>query len=71
MDTTSHSQQPDPAPSDGERVTARALIQDRRPTLSGVLPRRVQTWIMLSLALLIVTVIMITGSSTPPAPVTT
>lgn len=70
MDTTSHSQQPDPAPGDGERVTARALIHDRRPTLTGVLPRRVQTWIMLSLALLIVTVIMITGSSTPPASVT-
>ena len=35
-----------------------ATVQDRRTPPKGVLPRRVQTWILAGLALLIVVVIL-------------
>ena len=43
----------------------RAAIHDRRPALRGGLPRQAQTWIMVSLAVLILVVILITGRPTP------
>jgi type IV secretion system protein TrbI len=52
-----------PNPTSG---TARGEVHDRRVTPRGVLPRRVQTWIMAGLALLIITVIVLTGHQEPP-----
>jgi len=48
-----------------EPTGPRAAIHDRRPALRGVLPRQAQTWIMVSLAVLILLVILITGRRTP------
>ena len=48
-----------------EPTGPRAAIHDRRPALRGVLPRQAQTWIMVSLAVLILAVILITGQRTP------
>ena len=45
-----------------------APIQDRRRTPRGVLPRQLQTWLMVGLAVVIVLIILITGHSTAPAP---
>lgn len=45
----------------------RGEVRDRRFSPRGVLPRRVQTWIMVGLALVIVAVIVLTGHKTPPA----
>ena len=58
---------PEPTPSDPplEPTGPRAAIHDRRPALRGVLPRQAQTWIMVSLAVLILVVILITGRRTP------
>lgn len=42
-----------------------APVTDRRPTPRGVLPRRMQMWLMLGLAFGILAVIMLTGQTTP------
>jgi type IV secretion system protein VirB10 len=55
----------DPLDPPLEPTGPRAAIHDRRPALRGVLPRQAQTWIMVSLALLILAVILITGRRTP------
>jgi type IV secretion system protein VirB10 len=40
-------------------------VQDRRSTPQGVLPRRIQTWLMAGLAAVILLIILITGRSAP------
>ena len=42
-----------------------APVTDRRPTPQGVLPRRMQMWLMLGLAFGILGIIMLTGQTTP------
>src|SRR5438094_10621386 len=42
-------------------------IQDRRPKPSGVLPRQVQMWLMVGIALVILLIILVTGHSEPAA----
>jgi type IV secretory pathway VirB10-like protein len=42
-----------------------APVTDRRPTPQGVLPRRMQMWLMLGLAFGILAIIMLTGQTTP------
>lgn len=42
-------------------------VRDRRVLPQGVVPRRVQTWMMAGLSLVIITVILLTGRQTPPA----
>ena len=46
-----------------------APVVDRRPSPRGVLPRRVQTWIMAALAIVMLFIIFLTGKPDgPPAP---
>ena len=54
--------------ADQEQVPGAVPVTDRRPVPSGVLPRRVQTWLMAGLALFIVGVIFLTGQKTPERP---
>ncbi len=51
----------EPAPS-----VSPATVQDRRVRPTGVLPRSVQVWVMAGLALVILGIIVMTGSPTPP-----
>jgi type IV secretory pathway VirB10-like protein len=44
-----------------------ATVTDKRPTPRGVLPRRVQMWLMVALALGMLAIIAFTGQSRPPA----
>ena len=43
-------------------------MRDRRVPPRGVLPRQLQTWLMLGIAGLIVAIILIAGHPQPPAP---
>ena len=43
-------------------------VTDHRPTPAGVLPRRVQTWLMAGLAVGIVVIILLAGQPQPSAP---
>ena len=48
---------------------AGATIRDRRPTPPGVLPRQLQMWLMVGLAVVILTIILLTGQpESGPAP---
>ena len=51
-----------PPPSTPETPT----VRDRRVRPSGVLPRSIQVWVMAGLALVILGIIVMTGSPTPP-----
>lgn len=44
-------------------------VTDHRPVPQGVLPRRLQTWLLAGLAFGIVVIIMLAGEPRPPAPV--
>ena len=44
-----------------------APVTDRRPVPRGVLPRGMQTWLMVAIALGMLTVILFTGRAEPPA----
>ena len=44
-----------------------APIRDQRSTPRGVLPRSLQMWLMIGLAVIILVIILFTGHSTPPA----
>lgn len=46
--------------------TDRPTVRDLRVAPRGVLPRQIQTWLMIGIALVIVLIILITGSSDPP-----
>jgi type IV secretion system protein TrbI len=59
------------ATTDGSgRTRTPGEVRDKRTPPAGVLPRRVQTWIMAGLALVIIVVIMLTGHQAPPTPTT-
>jgi type IV secretion system protein TrbI len=45
---------------------ARAPIRERDQPPQGILPRHVQTWLMVGLAVVIVLIILVTGRPTPP-----
>jgi type IV secretory pathway VirB10-like protein len=49
-----------------DQAPGTAPVTDRRVAPRGVLPRGIQTWLMLGLALAIVVVILITGHPDPP-----
>ena len=56
-----------------ERVNSAAtqLIQDKSPNPPGLMPKNVQTWVMLGLAVLMVTIMWLTGgkkAQTAPKP---
>lgn len=61
MNTTS----PEIPPSD-RSGTERPAVRDLRVAPRGVLPRQIQTWLMIGIALVIVLIILITGYSDPP-----
>ena len=42
-------------------------VTDKRPAPRGVLPRRLQMWLMIALALGMLAIIAFTGQSRPPA----
>src|SRR5258705_4348293 len=44
-----------------------APVTDRRPVPTGVLPRGMQTWLMVALAMGMLAVILFTGRAEPPA----
>src|SRR5207237_3719413 len=44
-----------------------APVTDRRPVPRGVLPRGMQTWLMVAIALGMLAVILLTGRAEPPA----
>jgi type IV secretion system protein TrbI len=57
------------ATTDGSgRSRTSGEVRDKRTAPPGVLPRRVQTWIMAGLALVIIVVILLTGHQEPPTP---
>jgi type IV secretory pathway VirB10-like protein len=56
---------PDTPPSD-RPGTERPTVRDLRVAPRGVLPRQIQTWLMIGIALVIVLIILITGYSDPP-----
>src|SRR4051812_32901708 len=53
--------------ADQPGVPGPAPVTDHRPAPSGVLPRRVQTWLMAGLALGIVLIIVLAGHPESPA----
>jgi len=65
MDTST----PD-VPQTGRPGAERPSVRDLRVAPRGVLPRQIQTWVMIGVALVIVLIILITGSSDPPERVT-
>jgi type IV secretory pathway VirB10-like protein len=50
---------------DAEMPTTRTEIRDRRVPPRGVVPRHVQTWLMVAIALVILGIILLTGQPTP------
>ena len=50
---------------DPETVPGAVPVTDRRPVPAGVMPRRIQTWVMAGLAVGIVSVIVMTGQPAP------
>lgn len=54
-------------PQDGTGMGQTGSIQDRRPKPRGVLPRQVQMWLMVGLAVIILLIIFVTGHSAPAA----
>ncbi len=52
-------------PSNDTSTTGAAPIRDQRTAPRGVLPRQLQTWLMVGLALAILGIILVTGHTTP------
>src|SRR4051794_13572055 len=52
--------------ADAPAPSATAPVTDRRPVPRGVLPRRMQTWIMASVAAGMLLIIFVVGRPTPP-----
>ena len=52
--------------SDTALRTDVAPVTDRRPVPAGVLPRGMQTWLMLAVAVAMLAVILLTGRREPP-----
>lgn len=57
-----------PTPREDEHEASRGRVTDRRGTPTGVLPRQLQTWLMVGIAVVIVLIILITGHREPPMP---
>ena len=55
----------DERPTDTEVPETRGTIRDRRNVPHGVLPRHVQMWLMIAIAVVILAIILMTGQSTP------
>jgi len=45
-----------------------ALVQDKAPQPQGLLPKRVQSWLLIGLAFLMVAIMWLTGGKKPPTP---
>ena len=54
-------------PSDVRPGAGPAPIRDQRRTPPGVLPRQLQMWLMIGLAVIILGIILVTGRTAPPA----
>jgi type IV secretory pathway VirB10-like protein len=65
---TAQSNSPPSAPSTTPPPSAPGAVRDRRVTPPGVLPRRVQAWIMVGTAVVILFIILIAGRQQPLAP---
>ncbi len=55
-------------PSSAEPPAQAPLVTDRRHTPRGVMPRHLQTWVMVGTAIVMMGILAITGRSTPPRP---
>jgi type IV secretory pathway VirB10-like protein len=64
-DTNTDPSQPAPPVSS---VIPPSAIRDQRVAPSGVLPRRLQTWLMAGTAVVVLLIILLTGHSTDPRP---
>jgi type IV secretion system protein VirB10 len=49
-------------------MTSPTAIQDKAPKPPGLLPKNVQSWLLVSLAVLMVLIMWLTGAKKPPAP---
>ena len=49
-------------------MTSPAVIQDKAPKPPGLLPKNVQSWLLISLAVLMVLIMWLTGGKKPPVP---
>jgi len=49
-------------------MTSPSAIQDKAPKPPGLLPKNVQSWLLVSLAVLMVLIMWLTGGKKPPAP---
>ena len=49
-------------------MTAPSTIEDKAPKPPGLLPKNVQSWLLASLALLMIVIMWLTGGKKPPAP---
>lgn len=58
------------SPQPDRPATERARVRDLRVPPGGVLPKRIQTWLMVGIAFVIVLIILITGHTQAPAPPT-
>src|ERR1700730_11122443 len=56
-----------PASHDGTTGTGSAPIHDQRSAPRGVLPRQLQMWLMIGLAVIILVIIFFTGRPAPSA----
>src|SRR5271169_6409238 len=45
-----------------------AQVQEKAPKPQGLLPKNVQSWLLIGLAFLMVAIMWLTGSKKPPAP---
>jgi type IV secretory pathway VirB10-like protein len=49
-------------------MTSPAVIQDKAPKPPGLLPKNVQSWLLVSLAVLMILIMWLTGGKKPPVP---
>src|ERR1700723_1973172 len=49
-------------------MTQRAEIQEKTPKPQGLLPKNVQSWLLIGLAFLMVAIMWLTGGKKPPMP---
>jgi hypothetical protein len=49
-------------------MTQPAEVQEKAPKPQGLLPKNVQSWLLIGLAFLMVAIMWLTGGKKPPAP---